>query len=74
MKRSIGSFAALALLPAMVGPIVPQAQAGALSLALCGGGTLSIPLNSPAPANGSSPCCAKGCHNGSSRKRLDRAQ
>ena len=73
MKPSLGSFAALALLPAMIGPI-PLAQAGTLNLALCGGGALSIPLNSPAPANGSAPCCAKGCHNGSSRKRLDRAQ
>jgi hypothetical protein len=73
MKRSIGSFAALALLPAMAGPL-PAAQAATLNLALCSGGSMSIPAEAPGPANGNSPCCAKGCHNGSSRKRLDRAQ
>ena len=69
----MASFAVMALFPAMTGPL-PGAGYGALNVALCGGGSLSIPLNSPARANGSSPCWAKGCHGGSSRKRLDRAQ
>lgn len=73
MKRAVGSFAAAALLPAMIGPVA-QAQAGTLTLALCGGGAHSVPVQPPAPGSGSSPCCAKGCQNGSSRKRLDRAQ
>jgi len=73
VRRDIASLAILVLVPAMTGPI-PAASASALDVALCGGGSLSIPLNTPAPGNGSSPCCAKGCHGSSSRKRLDRAQ
>lgn len=67
-------FAAIALVPAMTGPL-GGAEAQSLRLALCGGGAVSIPLEgSPAPQDGTAPCCAKGCHSSSSRKRLDRAQ
>jgi hypothetical protein len=67
-------FAAAALLPAMTGPI-GGAQQASLQVLLCGGGAMSIPIEgSPAPQDGSAPCCAKGCHSSSSRKRLDRAQ
>ena len=67
-------FAFAALIPAMLGPI-PQAEGDALVVALCGGGTISIPLNDggerPAPA----PCNFKACHGGDScRKKFDRTQ
>ena len=61
-------------MPAMVLVSVP-AQGQAMTVQLCEGGSLSLPANGPAPGQGSSaPCCAKGCHSGPSRKRLDRAQ
>jgi len=63
----------LALLPAMFGPL--PAQAKQLAVSLCGGGTLDIPLGGGnGPTKGTTPCCAKGCHSGQSRKRLDRSQ
>lgn len=65
-------LALVALVPAMTGPIA--AQQGAAIVALCGGGSISIPLGgAPAPGDGNAPCCAKGCHSGQSRKRLGHA-
>jgi hypothetical protein len=67
-------FAAVALLPAMTGPL-GTAERTSLQVLLCGGGAMSIPLNGPtAPQDGTAPCCAKGCHSPSCRKRLDRTQ
>lgn len=69
--KTLLSLAALALVPAMVGPL-PAAAAG-LVVPLCGGGAVSVPTGPsepPGPVQG--PCCAKGCH--TSRKRLDRTQ
>jgi hypothetical protein len=67
-------FAAIALLPAMTGPLAGTEPAS-LQVALCAGGAVSIPFeDSPAPRDGIAPCCAKGCHSSSSRKRFDRAQ
>ncbi len=77
MKRRVVLVAATALIPAVAMPQSGFAKAGSngLIVALCGGGTVTVPLDGPAaPGNGSSPCCAKGCHSGSSRKRLDRTQ
>lgn len=66
-------IAGAALIPAMTGPIAAERGREAI-VALCGGGTMSVPLEGPAiPGDGSSPCCAKGCHSGQSRKRLSRA-
>lgn len=74
MKRRLALLGTLALLPAMIGPL--QAEARMLVAPLCGGGLLSIPTGGtdapPGPPQG--PCCAKGCHAGASRKRLDRSQ
>lgn len=74
MKRSLVLLGGLALLPAMIGPL--EAEARNLIAPLCSGGTTIIPASSgdgpPGPPQG--PCCAKGCHSGSSRKRLDRSQ
>lgn len=66
-------FALAALAPAMIGPL-PNAQGDALVVALCGGGTISIPLGDkdPAPAP---PCNFKACHGGDNcRKKFDRSQ
>ena len=73
MMRSLAIAGLAALIPAMTGPI--PAEARQISLALCGGGSLSIPgaPQSP-PGNGATPCCAKGCHREENRKRLDRTQ
>ena len=70
-------FAAAALLPAMTG--VPG-EAGAerirsLALALCGGGSLVLPIEGndrPTPAT--TPCCAKGCHASGRPRRSDRSR
>ncbi|WP_126174051.1 hypothetical protein [Altericroceibacterium xinjiangense] len=70
MSPGLALMASVALIPAMAGPL--QAQSHALTLALCGGGV--IPLDQPVPGSGNAPCCAKGCHTSSSRKRFDRTQ
>ncbi|GGB89152.1 hypothetical protein GCM10011494_04350 [Novosphingobium endophyticum] len=73
MRRQLALLSALALVPAMIGPL--QAEARSLVAPLCGGASLSIPVapeGPPGPSQG--PCCAKGCHAGSCRKRLDRPQ
>lgn len=74
MKRELALLGTLALLPAMIGPL--EAQARGIVAPLCGGGAVTVPETPPdtppGPAQG--PCCAKGCHAGSSRKRLDRSQ
>lgn len=63
-------LAALALVPAMVGPAPARAET-TLVIALCGGGTTTLPVGGgsdrdQAPQQG--PCCAKGCHGGERRK------
>ncbi|SFF90787.1 hypothetical protein SAMN05518801_10382 [Novosphingobium sp. CF614] len=74
MRRELALLGTLALLPAMIGPL--EAEARSLVAPLCGGGMLVIPAGPmegpPGPPQG--PCCAKGCHAGSIRKRLDRSQ
>jgi hypothetical protein len=63
--RAVALFAAIALIPALCGPV--GARAESIEVALCQGGTLTIPLrDDPAPPT-ADPCCAKGCH--SQRKR-----
>ncbi len=68
---------ALALLPAMVGPLPLDQGHPSLMLALCGGGMVEVGLqrdDGTAPAPASTPCCAKGCHSGQRKKLLDRGQ
>ena len=73
MKMLLAWSAAIALIPAFIGPL--PAQARALTATLCNGGTITIPLDQPPPPPGSTPCCAKGCQgSSSSRKRIDRTQ
>jgi hypothetical protein len=67
-------FAALALIPAMIGP-VQSSSIRTITVALCEGGTMAIPVGgSPSGPESKGACCEKGCHSSSSRKRLDRAQ
>lgn len=73
MKAPLALFGLVALGLAMSGPA--PARAEVLVLALCGGGMVSLPL-APAspPGEPQGPCCAKGCHGPSSRKRFDGSQ
>lgn len=75
--KTIALISLAALAPAMIGPLPApaNASASAIVVALCGAGTVSIPVGPegvPGPTQG--PCCAKGCRSGASRKRIDRAQ
>ncbi len=73
MPPLVKGLCLLAMVPAMVGPVPLAARS--VTVALCSGGVTTIPLDQPAaPGTGTTPCCAKGCHTSSSRKRLDRAQ
>jgi len=68
MSGSLSLFATLALLPAMTGPVPgSSATGGALVLALCGGGSLTVPVEQVPVAPGTGACCAKGCR--SSRRK-----
>ena len=73
MMRYAVMFALGSLVPAAVNAAVPL-TGGRLEIALCTGSgaarTISIPLTpGGAPGPGETPCCAKGCHTNSSRKR-----
>ena len=73
MSPAATLLAAVALVPAMTGPIAAMRGREAMVL-LCGGGMVSIPLDrAPAPSDGNAPCCSKGCHSGQSRKRAGRS-
>lgn len=70
MTRAFSFFALWALLPAALGGAVPRTMA--MIVPSCGGGTVTlvIPLRPGVPRDDSDqPCCAKGCHTGSSRKK-----
>ena len=68
-------FAAAALLPAMTGsPVAEQARGGVLALALCNGGSVTVPLGGERQGRGTAPCCAKGCHTSDKRRRIDPEQ
>lgn len=72
MSGALPLAALMAMIPAMLGP--PHGGGGQLTLALCNGGSLTIEIpGEPSPDPDSQPC-AKGCHSGCSRKRIDRAQ
>lgn len=75
MSMSLQILAAAALVPAMVGPQpAPQGGAGVIVLALCNGGSITVPVDQTPPASGTQPCCAKGCHSAErKRKQADKA-
>lgn len=74
MKPTLALFGALALMPAMIGPL--EAEARSLAAPLCAGSAmiLQLPVRDAPPGPPQGPCCAKGCHSDSKRKRLDRTQ
>lgn len=61
------AFALAALLPVMIGPL-PAPPGKTLTMHLCGGGTITIPVGGgkPAPAR---DCHPKGCHAGTCREK-----
>jgi hypothetical protein len=67
--RALAHFALVALLPAAF--YTPAAAAQTIALPLCTGDsqvrTVEVPLDTPGKAP--EPCCVKGCHGGSSRKK-----
>lgn len=70
--KSRAMLALVALLPAAL--FVPPAGAATIGMALCTGDgqvhTVRVPVGpEQPPGNEQGPCCAKGCHAGSSRKR-----
>jgi hypothetical protein len=68
------AFAAAALIPAMTAPSEGTPQLGpaeSLVVALCNGGSLTLPLGPGSPS--ATVCCAKGC-GADKRRRIDRKQ
>ena len=59
-------IALLALVPIMTGPL-PTGE-DAITMRLCGGGTISIPVERDGEAPEPAPC-SKACHAGNCRKR-----
>jgi|GEM_PF-928645 hypothetical protein len=59
--------AALALVPVMIGPL--PAQAAAMTVTLCNGGTITIPLGKGSAPGEDRDCHPKGCHAGSCRQK-----
>ena len=69
---TLASFPALvALIPAMVGPLPLEQGSTAIMLAICGGGSVEVALDTgedPAPMPATTPCCAKGCRTADKRR------
>ena len=73
MTAPAAFFAAAALLPAMTGPPASSGPAGPLAVALCQGGSMTLGFGGgPDRAPATAPCCAKGCHSRSTRRRIER--
>tara|TARA_B100001057_G_scaffold429802_1_gene456131 strand:- start:365 stop:598 length:234 start_codon:yes stop_codon:yes gene_type:complete len=66
-----------ALVPAMAGPISAPVRGdpARLTLALCQGGKMAIPMEQGGlPDMQATICCAKGCHRGKKRTCVDPEQ
>jgi hypothetical protein len=76
MTPPVVLFAVAALIPAMTAPSEEAPQLSSLSalvVALCGGGSMVLPLGQGTPT--AQPCCcAKGYRSESKRRRIDRKQ
>lgn len=62
MSGLTSALSALALIPAMTGVPPGEEAARTITVALCAGGSLTIPIGDGGPDSGTMPCCAKGCH------------
>ncbi len=66
-------FGLIALVPAMLNLTV-AASGGTIAVQICTGDgqsrTLQLPVGGSSKDGEPGLCCAKGCHNGNSRKRL----
>jgi hypothetical protein len=75
MTRVTTLFALAALVPAACN--AAPAIAASLLVPLCSGDgqvrMVEVPAGNGAPGSDQAPCCVKGCHAGSSRKRLMRS-
>lgn len=60
------TFALAALMPVMIGPL-PAPPGKTLTMHLCNGGTITIPLDDETPAQ-KGDCHPKGCHAGTCRE------
>jgi len=74
MSATATLFALVALTPAALGSSAAP-RAAEIALALCNGGSITIPTGGGESVPGeNAPCCAKACHATCSRKRMDRAK
>ena len=66
-------FGLVALIPAMLNLTIATAG-GTISVQICTGDgavhTVQVPVGGSKEQGSKGLCCAKGCHNGNSRKRL----
>lgn len=62
------AFAVVALVPAAANPSL-MLRGEALLMTLCGGGTISVPLDNPLPGTQGAACCAKGCHSSDKKRK-----
>lgn len=60
-------FALAALVPVMIGPL-PAAPGQTLTMQLCNGGTITIPVGDERPSQ-DRDCHPKGCHAGTCREK-----
>lgn len=60
-------FAALALVPVMIGPL--PAHAATITAKLCNGGTIAIPVGDGNAPAGERDCHPKACHAGTCRQK-----
>jgi hypothetical protein len=67
---NIAPLAMIAMIPMITGPL-PQDQ-NALTVPLCGGGEITIPLGDDKP-DGKRDCDAQACHSGTCREKSKRA-
>lgn len=68
-------FILIVLAPLAFGPAPPTTQRStAISVALCDGGSITIPLGRDAPAPGPEPCKIAACHAGCLREEFDPSQ
>ena len=64
-------FGLAALIPAAFAPA--PAQAGSMTMLICTGNGVVRSVELPLPGKSDpAPCCAKACHSGGNRKKLQR--